>query len=423
MAANFKVLTEDSQFQTELNQAGGKLVVADFTSARCLFYLVISLICFMPSTAIRSQHIKIVSEVVYMSGDLASNKEPIQAVLQECMWCRFAQVCSMEAVALSDTATLSATGQNGGAITNTFVPLVLQKRLTYVPARQSLDPDQDESDFGLTLKIFLLRYFVLHSAAPLQWPLLLCQSAAPVSIGALLCTKSLFPKISYLMLCSEDMGPQNHPGIIVFPWSIIYIKASLQGADPETLKARVSQHYGDGDNEEMEDSGVPGHIDLLPMVNKAGCECLNESDDHPFTQALNSAGGYLESDTDEQLILYLSFNQAVKLHSMRIKAPADCGPKTIKVFINQPHTIDFDTAESANPIQEITLSPKDLEGELITLKYVKLQNVMNFTIFIKDNQTEAETTQISYLQIIGSPVQTTKMADFKRVAGKKGESH
>lgn len=42
-----------------------------------------------------------------MSGDLASNKEPIQAVLQECMWCRFAQVCSMEAVALSDTATLS----------------------------------------------------------------------------------------------------------------------------------------------------------------------------------------------------------------------------------------------------------------------------------------------------------------------------
>lgn len=56
----------------------------------------------------------------------------------------------------------------------------------------------------------------------------------------------------------------------------------------------------------------------------------------------------------KQLILYLSFNQAVKLHSMRIKAPADCGPKTIKVFINQPHTIDFDTAESANPIQEIT---------------------------------------------------------------------
>lgn len=69
------------------------------------------------------------------------------------------------------------------------------------------------------------------------------------------------------------------------------------------------------------------------------------------------------------------------------------------------------------------LSPKDLEGELVPLKFVKLQNVMNFTIFFKDNQTGAETTQVSYIQIIGSPVQTTKMADFKRVTGKKGESH
>lgn len=55
-----------------------------------------------------------------------------------------------------------------------------------------------------------------------------------------------------------------------------------------------------------------------------------------------------------QLILYLSFSQAVKLHSMRIKGPSENGPKTIKLFINQPHTIDFDTAESANPVQELT---------------------------------------------------------------------
>ena len=48
---------------------------------------------------------------------------------------------------------------------------------------------------------------------------------------------------------------------------------------------------------------------------------------------------------------------------------------------------------------------------------------MNLTIFFKDNQSEEETTQVSYLQIIGSPLQTTKMADFKRVTGKKGESH
>lgn len=35
-----------------------------------------------------------------------------------------------------------------------------------------------------------------------------------------------------------------------------------------------------------------------------------------------------------------------------MKAPKDQGPKTIKLFINQPRTIDFDSAESTQPTQE-----------------------------------------------------------------------
>ncbi|XP_045601804.1 thioredoxin-like protein 1 [Procambarus clarkii] len=288
MATNFKVLTEDAQFQPELSQAGGRLVVADFTSARC---------------------------------------GPCQRIapLFEEMAARFPNAVFLKIDVKECTAAASSQGVSA---TPTFI---------FYRNKTKLD--------------------------------------------------------------------------------------SLQGADPETLEARIRQHYGDGEGEEVEDSGVPGHIDLIPMINKAGCECLNESDDHPFTQALTSAGGYLESDTDEQLILYLSFNQAVKLHSIKFKGPAENGPKVVRLFINQPHTIDFDSAESANAVQELTLSTKDLDGELIPLKYVKLQNVMNLTLFVKNNQTDADTTQISYIQIIGSPVQTTKMSDFKRVTGKKGESH
>jgi hypothetical protein len=44
-------------------------------------------------------------------------------------------------------------------------------------------------------------------------------------------------------------------------------------------------------------------------------------------------------------------------------------------------------------------------------------------LFIKDNQNNTDTTQIDHLAIIGSPISTTNMGDFKRVAGKKGESH
>lgn len=55
--------------------------------------------------------------------------------------------------------------------------------------------------------------------------------------------------------------------------------------------------------------------------------------------------------------------------------------------------------------------------------FVKFQNVQNMQLFFKDNHANAETTRIDQIQFIGSPISTTNMGDFKRVAGKKGESH
>lgn len=69
------------------------------------------------------------------------------------------------------------------------------------------------------------------------------------------------------------------------------------------------------------------------------------------------------------------------------------------------------------------LAPEDLEGNLINLKYVKYQNVQNIQLFIQDNQQGGDITQIDQLTIIGSPINTTNMGDFKRVTGTKGESH
>ena len=117
-------------------------------------------------------------------------------------------------------------------------------------------------------------------------------------------------------------------------------------------------------------------LDLTTFITKSGCECLNESDDHPLAGCLTSNPGYLESDCDEQvvfegkkfkfgfhfttficfhlqLIISLAFNQTLKIHSLKIKAPKDQGPKTVRLFINQPRTIDFDSAESTQPTQEV----------------------------------------------------------------------
>ncbi|KAJ9573452.1 hypothetical protein L9F63_009180, partial [Diploptera punctata] len=201
--------------------------------------------------------------------------------------------------------------------------------------------------------------------------------------------------------------------------------------EPETKRQRcrsyvtgkqIQQYYGSEDAEDG-DGTVQGHMDLSPFIYKQQCECLNESDDHPFTHSLTSGGGYLESDCDEQLIISITFTQAVKVHSLKIKAPQDKGPKTLKLFINQPRTLDFDMADSNQAVQQLELTPDDLEGNPVNLRYVKFQNVQNIQVFVKDNHSGSETTQIDYFALIGSPISTTNMGDFKRVAGKKGESH
>jgi len=195
----------------------------------------------------------------------------------------------------------------------------------------------------------------------------------------------------------------------------------LQGADQTALEEKVKQHYGE-EGGESEDAGVKGFMDLNTFLTKGQCECLNEDDEHPYTHCLTSGGGYLASDCDEQLILALAYNQAVKLHSLRIKAPADKGPKTVRLFINQPNTLDFDKADSMTSTQDVVLTPGQLDGSIIPLKFVKFQNVQSVQFFFKDNQEGGEVTQIDHLVVIGTPIATTNMNEFKRVAGKKGEA-
>jgi len=195
----------------------------------------------------------------------------------------------------------------------------------------------------------------------------------------------------------------------------------LQGADNKALEDMIKKHYGE-EGGETEDAGVKGMLDLMTFIDKSRSECLNEDDEHPYAHCLTSAGGFLQSDCDEQIILSLSFNQSVKIHSLKLKAPSDKGPKTLRVFQNQPNTLDFDKADSMAAAQDVELTEKQLTGEIVPLKFVKFQNVQNIQFFFKDNQCGGDVTQIDYLSIIGTPIDTTNMKEFKRVAGKKGET-
>jgi len=235
-----------------------------------------------------------------------------------------------------------------------------------------------------------------------------------------------YPNAVFLKVDVEKCsGTAETLGILAMPTFIFYkngeILTTVRGATPSTLEEKVKQYYSTEDDEE--DTAVRGHMDLTSMIFKSRTECLNASDDHTLEHALTSKEGYLESDCDEQLIIALEFSQPVKLHSMKISGPVDSGPKNVKLFLNQPNTIDFDSAESMECVQKFQLTTEQLTDTTpIPLRYVKFQNVQNINVFIKDNQEETETTIINQLAFYGSPVICSNMGEFKRVAGKKGES-
>nr|XP_021143997.1 thioredoxin-like protein 1 [Columba livia] len=198
-----------------------------------------------------------------------------------------------------------------------------------------------------------------------------------------------------------------------------------QGADAVGLEEKIKQHL-ENDPGNNEDTDIPkGYMDLMPFINKAGCECLNESDEHGFDNCLRKDATYLESDCDEQLLITVAFSQPVKLYSMKLQGPDNGqGPKYVKIFINLPRSMDFEEAERSEPTQALELTADDIkEDGIIQLRYVKFQNVNSVTLFVQSNHGDEETTRITYFTFIGTPVQATNMNDFKRVVGKKGESH
>uniref|UniRef100_A0A8D1G804 Thioredoxin like 1 n=2 Tax=Sus scrofa TaxID=9823 RepID=A0A8D1G804_PIG len=154
-----------------------------------------------------------------------------------------------------------------------------------------------------------------------------------------------------------------------------------QGADAVGLEEKIKQHL-ENDPGSNEDTDIPkGYMDLMPFINKAGCECLNESDEHGFDNCLRKDMTFLESDCDEQLLITVAFNQPVKLYSMKFQGPDNGqGPKYVKIFINLPRSMDFEEAERSEPTQALELTEDDIkEDGIVPLRYVKFQNVNSVT--------------------------------------------
>jgi hypothetical protein len=171
--------------------------------------------------------------------------------------------------------------------------------------------------------------------------------------------------------------------------------------------------------------GAAAMVDLVDKINWSSCEALNTTKKDALGSAVKQGlrdqeAMLMESDADEQLLLTIAFSTKVKLHTIHLAGPSDGrAPKTVKIFANRSG-LSFDDAESANAEQEIEFTPEML-GTRVELKFVKFQSVDSVTIFVGSNQGDEESTAISCVKFWGCEIQGTKMDDFKRVAGEKGE--
>ena len=149
---------------------------------------------------------------------------------------------------------------------------------------------------------------------------------------------------------------------------------------------------------------------------------MNEAAGHGLRELLSptASASYLESDADEQLLLGIAFLQSVKLFALRFTTSEPntaSAPKTIRLFTDAL-TIGFDEAATQTPAQEFQLTKNQALGkELVLLRYVKFQKVTSISVFIQDNQEEAETTRLDKLEIFGSLESATAAMTSLRDAG------
>ncbi|PUU79743.1 galactose-binding domain-like protein [Tuber borchii] len=113
----------------------------------------------------------------------------------------------------------------------------------------------------------------------------------------------------------------------------------------------------------------------------------------------------VESDADEELLMFIPFTGLVKLHSILIGAdPGVSAPKTLKLFSNRDD-MDFSSASDTQAVQTLDLPvppPGNDRVMEIPVKRALFNNTRSLTLFFENNHSDGEDiTQITYLGFKG----------------------
>jgi hypothetical protein len=110
----------------------------------------------------------------------------------------------------------------------------------------------------------------------------------------------------------------------------------------------------------------------------------------------------LESDADEQLLMYVPFAGSCKLYSIIIRtSDSDSSPRTLKLFRNRDD-MDFGLAGDLKETQKVTL-PKSNDVAEIPLNRALWNGTTSINLFFEDNHSGGaeDVSRISYLGFKG----------------------
>jgi hypothetical protein len=137
---------------------------------------------------------------------------------------------------------------------------------------------------------------------------------------------------------------------------------------------------------------------------------------------------WIESDVDNQLMLYVPFTANLKIHTIHITScvsgeedddEVPVRPKTIHIWTNRQHNLGFEEAEDVPSTQTIELKESDWDTETATakleLRFVKFQNVYSVVLFVADGDGDSERTRIDRIRFIGETGEKREMGKLEKI--------
>jgi len=171
-------------------------------------------------------------------------------------------------------------------------------------------------------------------------------------------------------------------------------------------------------------------VKLQDYIEERTCTVLN-ADNKTSIKSILKQDGVLKSDADvdHQLLLFISFTEAVKIRGIYFTllenkdekeskiSKKESGPKSVKVYVDNIN-LDFgDVSGTAiKPTQSFTFTKNDLlNSKEIQTQFVKFTNVHTLTIYVETNQADTEVTILNRIGFIGTPIAGMKVAAIKKM--------